>query len=200
MEKIILLDNGHGGIIDGVYQTKGKRSPRWKDGSILYEGEFNRAIVRGISKKLDELEIKHINLVPEEEDISLHERINRANKYAKDYNAFYLSIHSNAGGGHGWEAYTSIGETKSDKFVDILYQEAEASFPNRTIRSDYSDGDVDKESNFYVLRKTLMPAVLTENFFMDNENECKGILMTKYGRHQVITLHVKAILRILEIM
>jgi hypothetical protein len=40
-----IFDNGHGGIIDGVYQTAGKRSPLWPDGEILYEGEFNRSIV-----------------------------------------------------------------------------------------------------------------------------------------------------------
>ena len=33
-----LLDPGHGGIIDGVYQTAGKRSPKFPDGSVLYEG------------------------------------------------------------------------------------------------------------------------------------------------------------------
>jgi len=43
-----LLDPGHGGIIDGVYQTAGKRSPRFPDGSILYEGEFNRDVVKRI--------------------------------------------------------------------------------------------------------------------------------------------------------
>ena len=31
-----------------------------------------------------------------------------------------------------------------------------------------SDGDIDKESQFYVLRKTVCPAVLIENLFFDN--------------------------------
>ena len=35
----ILLDNGHG------YDTPGKRSPIWPDGSQLFEWEFNRDIV-----------------------------------------------------------------------------------------------------------------------------------------------------------
>ena len=42
---IWILDNGHGGIINGVYQTAGKRSPIWADGTQLFEGEFNRAIM-----------------------------------------------------------------------------------------------------------------------------------------------------------
>ena len=45
-----LLDPGHGGIIDGVYQTAGKRSPKFPDGSVLYEGEFNRDVVGRIIK------------------------------------------------------------------------------------------------------------------------------------------------------
>ena len=38
----ILLDNGHG------YDTPGKRSPIWPDGSQLFEWEFNRDIVSRI--------------------------------------------------------------------------------------------------------------------------------------------------------
>ena len=39
------------------------------------------------------------------------------------------------------------------------------------IRRDYSDGDPDWEENFYILSKTQCPAVLTENFFMDNKED-----------------------------
>lgn len=37
------------------------------------------------------------------------------------------------------------------------------------MRTDLSDGDKDKESGFYILKHTIMPAVLTENLFMDNK-------------------------------
>ena len=43
-----LLDPGHGGFIDGIYQTAGKRSPQFPDGSRLYEGEFNRDVTSRI--------------------------------------------------------------------------------------------------------------------------------------------------------
>ena len=39
------------------------------------------------------------------------------------------------------------------------------------IRTDTSDGDRDMESNFYVLKHTSCPAVLTENFFQDNKSD-----------------------------
>ncbi len=56
-----IFDNGHGGIIDGVYQTAGKRSPLWPDGEILYEGEFNRGIVNRLMKLCTDSGIDCIN-------------------------------------------------------------------------------------------------------------------------------------------
>ena len=109
--KTILLDNGHGGIINGEYQTAGKRSPEWNDGTQLFEGEFNRSIVNGIIEELTALKIPYVNIAPEYEDISLSTRTDRANRYD---DSIYISIHSNAGGGSGFEAYTYYGETKSD--------------------------------------------------------------------------------------
>ena len=50
--KTVILDAGHGGIIAGEYQTAGKRSPVWSDGTILYEGEFNRAIKARVIERL----------------------------------------------------------------------------------------------------------------------------------------------------
>jgi len=188
---MILLDNGHGGIINGIYQTPGKRSPKWNDGRQLFEGDFNREIVKIISKKLNEKGIKYKILVPELEDISLSERVKRANVFGK--NNLYVSIHSNAGGGSGFEVFTSLGETKSDKIATIFGEEFKKIFPDKKLRSNFSDGDLDKEAKFTVITKTIMPAILTENFFMDNEDECKSILLSDIGRNKIAEFHVNAI-------
>ncbi len=192
---IVLLDNGHGGLINGKYQTAGKRSPIWSDGSQLFEGEFNRAIVNRLIERLTVLGIPYVNMVPELKDISLSTRVKRANAIEGD-NVFYLSIHSNAGGGNGFEVFTSRGTTKSDGIATIFGQEFQKEFPSKRLRADYSDGDLDKEANFTVIKKTRMPAVLTENFFMDNEEECKQILMTKNGRDKIAEFHINSILRV----
>ena len=192
---IILLDNGHGALINGKYQTSGKRSPIWNDGAQLYEGEFNRAIVNGIIQELTRLRISYVNIAPEYRDVRLETRVKRANEYPKN-ESFYLSIHANAGGGHGSEIFTSPGDTKSDKIATVFGNEYKIVFPNRRLRTDFSDGDLDKERRFYVLTKTKMPAILTESFFMDNEEECKTILMTKAGRDKIIKYHLNAILRV----
>ena len=193
---VVLLDNGHGGLIKGQYMTPGKRSPIWNDGSQLFEGEFNRAIVNGIIERLTALRIDYVNIAPEYRDVRLETRVNRANREGGRNSSFYISVHSNAGGGHGSEVFTSEGNTKSDRIATIFGEEFQNLFPAKTLRTDFSDGDLDKEAKFTVLTDTRMPAILTENFFMDNEDECKNILMTREGRHQIIQYHVNTILRV----
>lgn len=196
MKPIVLLDNGHG------KETAGKRSPVWSDGSQLFEWEFNRDIVRRIAEKLEADGIPYRVLVPEETDISLTERARRANEIAKENNgkAYVLSIHANAGGGTGWEVYTSPGQTPSDAIATVFLEEAGREFvpDGWRMRSDYSDGDPDKEANFAILTKTTCPAILTENFFMDTEKDCRFI-MSEDGRERIANMHVVAIKRVLTL-
>ena len=190
---IVLIDNGHGGLINGEYTTPGKRKD-WGEDGIIYEGEFNRAIAAGIIERLTLLKIPYVNLAPEHRDVTLRTRVNRANKYPAN-KSFYLSIHSNAGGGHGSEIFTSPGNTSSDAIATIFGEEFQKEFPDRRLRSDFSDGDLDKERRFFVLTQTKMPAILTESFFMDNFEEFKNILNTREGRQKIVDFHVKAIVR-----
>ncbi len=195
---LVLLDNGHGGLINANPQTAGRRSHKLPNGARLFEGEFNRAIVNGIIQELTFLNIPYVNVCPEIRDVTLQTRVKRANAYRRVKNVFFISIHSNAGGGRGSEFFTSVGRTKSDPIANIFAQEFVSEFPDRRLRTDLSDGMLGKEKNFYVLRKTAMPAVLTENFFFDNREEVKSILMTREGRQKVIDFHVKAIVRVKE--
>ena len=182
-----LLDNGHG------KNTRGKRSPVWGDGTQLFEWEFNRDIVRRIAAKLKADGVKFEILVPEETDVSLQERCRRANQYQQMYNNCVLfSIHGNAGGGTGWECYTSKGTTKADEIATLLYEEAEKEFAGWKIRKDFADGDADKEANFYILRHTVCPAVLTEKFFFDNEKDCK-LMLSEAGRERIAKIHINVI-------
>jgi len=194
---IVLLDNGHGGLINGIYQTPGKRVD-WGAEGIIYEGEFNRAIVSGIMQALTTLKIPYVNICPEHKDITLQTRVRRANKYSPR-NSFYLSVHANASGpsgiGNGAEIFTSVNPTKSDLIATIFGEEFKQEFPNERLREDTSDGDLDKEFNYHVLRYTKMPAILTENFFMDNFTHYKNIHTSPEGRQRIINYHVKAILR-----
>ena len=164
---LILLDPAHG------HNTPGKRSP---DGKLL-EYAYTRDLANQILATLQDKGHNAQLLVPETEDIPLKERVRRTNAQCQAHgksNVILISIHVNAAGNGtqwlnatGWSCYTTKGQTQSDTLATCLYQSAIKNFPDRRIRKDYSDSDPDWEENFYLLRKTLCPAVLTENFFMD---------------------------------
>ena len=201
------FDPGHGGIINGEYQTRGKRSPKFEDGRQLFEGEFNRAIVNRVMNMCQQNGIDCIDLVDSQEDIPLPERTNTANDIynqtlkPQDRECIYVSVHANAHGSgnelsfnsaHGWEVFTSKGETKSDKIATAFFDQMKREFPDKRFRTNQLDGDPDKEANFYVLKHTIMPAVLTENFFMTNREEAE-LLLSEVGRDKIARAHFNAI-------
>lgn len=190
----IFIDNGHGS------DTAGKRS---LDGSFL-EYKFNRIIAQRIVADLTDCGYDAELLVPEITDISLAERCRRVNAVfqalGKD-NVILISIHANASGNgsqwmkaQGWSAYTSKGHTKADILAECLYDAAAANLPGKRIRTDSSDGDRDWEENFYILRHTTCPAVLTENFFYDSKDDL-AFLESEEGKQAVVQLHVDGIHR-----
>ncbi|MBR4351484.1 MAG: N-acetylmuramoyl-L-alanine amidase [Bacteroidales bacterium] len=194
---IILLDNGHG------FDTPGKRSP---DGHFR-EYAYNRYLAFRIRERLQQLGLDCRLLVPEREDISLQERCRRVNKICQRFGAgqvILISIHINAAGNgqqwmdaRGWSCFTSIGETRADSLATCLYEAAKAQLPGHNIRKDYTDGDPDIEKNFYILRHTRCPAVLTENLFMDNQEDV-AFLESADGSQAVVNLHVEGIRRYLS--
>ncbi len=207
-----LFDPGHGGIINGEYQTPGKRSPKFEDGRQLFEGEFNRAVVERMGAWCTVEEINWINLVDTNIDIPLRDRtdlandIYRRNLQQDGQTCIYVSVHANAytptgklefNSANGWEVFTTEGETKSDTIATVFYEEMEKIFPDKRFRSDFGDNDPDKEFNYFVLRKTVMPAILTENFFMTNQEEAE-LLLSEEGRNQIAMAHCNAIKRIEE--
>lgn len=173
---LILIDPGHG--ID----TPGKRSP---DGKFM-EYLWNRQIADLLLDRFIKMGIDASLVVTETNDISLATRVQRVNRICSKVgasNVILLSIHSNAAGdgskwmsAQGWSCYTSKGETKSDLISECLYDAFETEFAEKKIRKDMSDGDRDWEENFYVLKKSKCPAVLLENFFYDNRDECSWLL------------------------
>ena len=201
----ILLDNGHG------HNTPGKRSP---DGKFL-EATYNREIAKRIVAELQNKGYDAELLVPEEEDIPLKERVRRVNAHCSASsscpaptghpNVILISIHVNAAGdgtkwmnATGWSCYTCKGQTESDRLATCLYDAAIKNFPDRRIRKDYSDGDPDWEENFYILRHSLCPAVLTENFFMDSHSDLE-YLQSKDGKQAVVDTHAEGIMEWLRV-
>lgn len=165
----IFINNGHG------QNTVGKRSP---DGHF-FEYYYNRILARRVTAKLQALEFHAELLVPEEDDISLAERCGRVNAWCRvqgKENAICVSIHFNAYGNgsawtppSGWFIYTSVGNTAADRLADCIGKAVALHLPSMRMRGDWSDGDIDYEEGFYILKHTLCPCVLTENGFISNE-------------------------------
>ncbi len=193
----ILLDNGHG------VETKGKRSPDGRFREYKYARDIASEIVRQLKLRGFDAE----RLVSEDSDVALSERARRANEWCGRLgaeNVLLISIHVNAAGdgsqwmqGRGWSAYTSPGETRSDRVATLLYQAAHKHLEGMRIREDNTDGDPDLEERFYILTKTRCAAVLTENFFMDNRDDLAFIESTE-GHEAVVNLHVEGIINAVQ--
>lgn len=106
---------------------------------------------------------------------SLAYRVNKANSNGGD---IYISIHLNAGGGHGTEIYTWGGKpfTEASKVLDNIVG---LGYRNRGIK----DG-----SNLYVIRNTKMKSMLIECCFMDSKTD-----MGKYNAEAFANAIVKGI-------
>ncbi len=202
---IILIDNGHG------KDTAGKRSPyaahKTAPALPLFEWEWAREIAKSVENGLKVLGISAERIVTEDYDVSLAERCKRVNAIARRQgkdNVLLVSIHANAFGDGktwnsacGWSAYTSRGKTKSDTLAECFYSAADYCFKGRKIRRDMSDGDSDQEADFYILKNTTCPAVLTENFFYTNVDDTKYIL-SEEGKKAVVECHINAIAHYLQ--
>ncbi len=191
------LDNGHGS------KTAGKRSPVFDDGETkFFEYEFNRDIVARIIKGLEEEGVRYYNVVPEVDiDNFLQGRVNRANRKSSDIPKIYLSVHANAGPAKsskhwaadsikGVETWYYHGSKKGQKLASVFQKHLleKTGFKNRHLKSR-------PESQFYVLRKTTMPSVLTENGFYNNKAQCLDLLKDSV-RQKIADAHVDAIMEV----
>ena len=93
--------------------------------------------------------------------------------------------------------FTCSGQTESARLAECICEAAIKNFPGRRIRTDFSDGDSDWEEQFYILRKSWCPAVLTENFFMDNHSDLE-YLQSRAGKQAVVDTHVEGIIEYIE--
>lgn len=187
MEKLVIIDNGHGA------DTPGKCSP---DGNHR-EWEWCRKAAAALAQRLSDNGIASVLLVPENDDISLAERAQRANSMALGRNAVLVSLHNNAAGNgtawhtaNGWCAFVcrQAGADARRLATLLAAQAYSASLKgNRTIPPcGYL------EANFAILRRTLCPAVLTENMFQDNRADV-AFLASQQGFDTIINVHLNAL-------
>lgn len=180
----IALDDGHG--ID----TAGKRTPPIPDlnGRVIRENEFNREVVRYLDEELKRFGFETLLVAPTDNDTPLKIRVDLANNWGADA---YVSVHYNAYDGKfdgydpsGHSVHIYPGSKEGRKLADSVLKHLIQGTPqkNRGI----------KENNFFVLRETKMPAILSENGFMDNSAEARLMLDVDFQK-EVAREHAKGI-------
>jgi N-acetylmuramoyl-L-alanine amidase len=193
------LDAGHG------RRTAGKRSPVFElEGKTtqFLEYEFNRDIIARMIGTLDEKGVRYFITVPEVDiDDFLQGRVDRANSKQSDIPKLFVSIHANAApapSANSWcadsirgiETWHFHGSKTGQKIAGIFQRHliAQTGFNNRHLKSR-------PQGQFFVLRRTNMPAILTENGFYNNRLEVLE-LMKPEVRQKIADAHVEAILEI----
>jgi len=151
----IFIDPGHGG----------------SDAGAVSNGIQEKNITLQIAKKVRDIlqdEYSDVSVRMSrtgDATVSLSERTNAANSWGADY---YLSIHINAGGGTGFESYVYPGSGTPTTTYQTQIHNAVISSTNF-----YDRGK--KQANFHVLRETAMPAILTENGFIDTNSDANKL-------------------------
>ena len=156
----ICLDAGHGGIDAGAVNGN------------YYEKEAALMIACKLGRVLALSGVEVIYTRKNDSTVELEERTAFANKNAADY---FISIHLNAAANkqaNGIETFTySEGST--------AYKLAAAVQKELISKTGAADRKV-KTANFYVLRKTAMPAILVETGFISNDVEAKALFTDGY--------------------
>jgi N-acetylmuramoyl-L-alanine amidase len=148
----IVLDAGHGGHDPGAVANG------------LKEKDLTLTIVKHIGRLLGEYEGAEVFYTrTDDRYLSLEERAAIANKLKAD---LLISVHINAGGGTGFESFIYNGGVSQATiaYQNVIHQEIMKAIGNVKDRGK-------KRANYAVLRLTNMPAILTENLFIDNAND-----------------------------
>ena len=192
MDKVILLDNGHG------ENTLGKCSP---DRSLL-EWKYTRRLAKKIQEKLVAKGYSAHILTPEDHDVALGERCKRVNKFVAEHgsdNVMLISIHCNAAGSDdqwhkakGWQVHTySNPSDESIRLANTLFETVQDM--GLKVRRPSPEQNYWK-NDFWILKHSKCAAVLTENFFQDNKDDV-NFLLSDEGFNAVVKLHMDAIMK-----
>lgn len=156
----IFIDPGHGGT----------------DSGAVGNGLLEKNITLQISTRIRDILLNEYDNVSirmsrtGDQTVSLPERTNAANAWAAD---FLLSVHINAGGGTGYEDYIYPGVgTPTTTYQNNIHSEV-------LKLVNFSDRGK-KTANFHMLRESNMPAVLTENGFIDNANDASKLKTSSF--------------------
>lgn len=171
----IFIDPGHGGSDPGAVANG------------LKEKDLTLKIAKKIQSLLSEYEGVSVKLSRTTDVYSpLSERADMANKWGADY---FISVHINAGGGTGFESYIYKGNVSSATIANqnVVHQEIMKAIGNVKDRGK-------KRANFAVVRETKMPAILTENLFIDHSADASKLKSDSF-LSQIAFGHVQGLVK-----
>jgi len=171
----IFIDPGHGGTDPGA------------SGHGLLEKNVTLQISKIIRDMLSAYEGVQVKMSRDtDKTVSLTTRTNMANDWGAD---FLLSVHINSDKqtANGYEDYifpgTNVPETT---YQNLIHQEV-------IKETDFRDRGK-KEANFHMLRESNMPAILTENGFIDNPTDAANLSRFAY-LERIAYGHVQGLVR-----
>ena len=169
----ICIDAGHG------KNTAGKRCLKTIDANETREWVLNNRVAELLSKLLENYgcDVLRVDDVTGANDVSLIERVNRANNWKADV---YISIHHNAGingrSGGGISVYYYSTKAERDEQARAFYKEL---IEHTGLKGNRSTPV--QCYPYYVIKNTKMPAFLIENGFMDSTTDTPIILTQEHA-------------------
>lgn len=191
MSKLVILGTAHGSNVAG------KCSPDKR----LREYAYSREICKRVKEQLVARGIDCVIDIEGEIEPSLTRRVNIVNALVKSHGkaseSVYVSIHNNAAGGDGkWHnargfcVYCYTGASASSKALALCFA---VNAEGMGLKGNRAWGASKYyTANFYVVKATTCPAVLTENLFQDNEQDV-AFLLSEAGKQAITKLHVDSI-------
>jgi N-acetylmuramoyl-L-alanine amidase len=155
----IFIDPGHEGVLSG-YDPGAV-------GNGLKEAVLTLDIAKRMRDKLLSYNNVQVKLSREgNKKLTLSQRAKMANDWGAD---IFVSIHINAGGGVGFESFIYNGNVSEATRANqnVIHQEI--------VKTTGWRDRGKKRANFAVLRQTKMPALLTENGFIDNKADANKL-------------------------
>lgn len=145
---LVVIDPGHGGVDPGAV------------GFGLQEKDLNLRGARVVQAVLTTKYEGTFLLTHNGSTMDLGERTKVENALKPD---LFISLHSNAGGGTGFESYTCNGCSKmAETYQEVIHRVVYNYMAPWGVRDRGK-----KKANFWVLKHTVAPAVLLESLFVD---------------------------------
>lgn len=172
----VFLSAGHGGNDPGAVANG------------LYEKTINLNILLACKEVLEQHNVKVICSRIKDENDPVSQEVKEANASGAD---IAVSFHTNAGRGDGFEVYYFDSSSDGKKLASLCEKQIKILGQNsRCIK-------IGNQLQF--VRKTTMPAVLVETFFIDNDKDkCFGDTITK--QTAIGVAYAKSILEYFDIL